>query len=146
HGYTPAQGILALRETVAADISARRGVDVSPGNIVIMPGGKPTMLFAILMFGRPGVAIMYPDPGFPIYRSMTDDTGPTPVPLVLREENDFAFSADEVLAGITQATRLIIVNSPGNPTGGVTPREEVEKLVVGLAEHPQVALMSDEIY
>ena len=146
HGYTPAQGILALREAVAADLSARRGVDVSPANIVVMPGGKPTMFFAILMFGRPGVEIMYPDPGFPIYRSMIEYTGAKPVPIVLREENDFAFSAEEVLAGIGPKTRLIIVNSPGNPTGGVTPREVVEKLVAGLADHPDAALMSDEIY
>ena len=146
HGYTPAQGILPLREAVAADLSARRGVDVSPANIVVMPGGKPTMFFAILMFGRPGVEIMYPDPGFPIYRSMIEYTGAKPVPIVLREENDFAFSAEEVLAGIGPATRLIIVNSPGNPTGGVTPRAEVEKLAAGLADHPQTALMSDEIY
>jgi aspartate/methionine/tyrosine aminotransferase len=144
HGYTPAQGILELREAVAADILARRGVEVSPGNICIMPGGKPTMFFAILMFGAPGVEIMYPDPGFPIYRSMIEYTGATPVPIVLREQNGFAFSADEVLAGITDATRLIIVNSPGNPTGGVTPREEVAKLAKGLP--PLVALMSDEIY
>ncbi len=146
HGYTPAQGILPLREAVAADLSARRGVQVSPANIVVMPGGKPTMFFAILMFGRPGVEIMYPDPGFPIYRSMIEYTGAKAVPIVLREENEFAFSADEVLAGITPATRLIIVNSPGNPTGGVTPRVEVEKLVAGLADQPQTALLSDEIY
>ncbi|MEM7056250.1 MAG: pyridoxal phosphate-dependent aminotransferase [Pseudomonadota bacterium] len=144
HGYTPAQGILELREAVAADIQARRGVEVSPANICIMPGGKPTMFFAILMFGAPGVEIMYPDPGFPIYRSMIEYTGAKPVPIVLREENGFAFSAEEVLAGITPKTRLIIVNSPGNPTGGVTPREEIEKLVHGLPDH--VALMSDEIY
>jgi aspartate/methionine/tyrosine aminotransferase len=146
HGYTPAQGILPLREAVAADLATRRGVGVDPANIVIMPGGKPTMFFAILMFGRPGVEIMYPDPGFPIYRSMIEYTGARPVPIVLREENEFAFSAEEVLAGITPATRLVIVNSPGNPTGGVTPRAEVERLADGLAEHPQVALMSDEIY
>ena len=144
HGYTPGQGVLELREAVAADIQARRGVEISPANICIMPGGKPTMFFAILMFGAPGAEIMYPDPGFPIYRSMIEYTGAKPVPIVLREENEFAFSADEVLAGITPATRLIIVNSPGNPTGGVTPREEVEKLVAGLPDH--VALMSDEIY
>ena len=138
HGYTPAQGILPLREAVAADLAARRGVEVSPANIVIMPGGKPTMFFAILMFGQPGVEIMYPDPGFPIYRSMIEYTGAKPVPIVLREENEFAFSADEVLAGDhAERTRLIIVNSPGNPTGGVTPRAEVEKLVAGLADHPQ---------
>jgi len=144
HGYTPAQGILELREAVATDIHTRRGVEISPDNICIMPGGKPTMFFAILMFGEPGAEILYPDPGFPIYRSMIEYTGAKPVPIVLREENDFAFSAEEVLSGITPATRLVIVNSPGNPTGGVTPRTEVEKLVASLPEH--VTLLSDEIY
>ena len=144
HGYTPSQGILPLREAVAADIATRRGVEVSPASICIMPGGKPTMFFAILMFGAPGVEIMYPDPGFPIYRSMIEYTGATPVPIVLREENGFAFSAEELLANVTDRTRLIIVNSPGNPTGGVTPRAEVDALVRGLPDH--VAIMSDEIY
>ncbi|MEL7462674.1 MAG: pyridoxal phosphate-dependent aminotransferase [Pseudomonadota bacterium] len=146
HGYTPANGILPLREAVCADIAARRGAEVSPDNVVVMPGGKPTMFFAILMFGQPGVEIMYPDPGFPIYRSMIEYTGATPVPIVLREENGFAFSAEELLANITDRTRLIIVNSPGNPTGGATPKAEVEKLVAGLADWPDVCLMSDEIY
>jgi aspartate aminotransferase len=89
---------------------------------------------------------MYPDPGFPIYRSMIEFTGATPVPIALRMENNFAFSADEVLENISDKTRLIIVNSPGNPTGGVTPKEEVDKLVSGLADWPEVAIMSDEIY
>ncbi len=146
HGYTPANGILELREAVVADIAARRGAEVSPDNVVIMPGGKPTMFFSIMMFGAPGAEIMYPDPGFPIYRSMIEYTGAKAVPSVLREENGFAFSADELLANITDKTRLIIVNSPGNPTGGATPREEVEKLVAGLADWPEVAIMSDEIY
>lgn len=146
HGYTPAQGILPLREAVAADLHAHHGAEVSPANIAIMPGGKPTIFFAILMFGEPGVEIMYPDPGFPIYRSMIEFTGATPVPIALRMENDFAFSADEVLENISDKTRLIIVNSPGNPTGGVTPKEEADKLVAGLADWPDVAIMSDEIY
>ena len=144
HGYTPAQGILPLREAVAADIVARRGVEVAPDRICIMPGGKPTMFFSIMMFGAPGTEILYPDPGFPIYRSMIRYTGATPVPIVLREENGFAFLAEEVLAQITPRTRLLIVNSPGNPTGGVTPRSEIEKLVAGLPDH--VAVLSDEIY
>lgn len=146
HGYTPANGILELREAVAADIAARRGAEVSPENVVIMPGGKPTMFFSIMMFGAPGVEIMYPDPGFPIYRSMIEYTGAKAVPIVLREENGFAFSAEELLSNVTDKTRLIIVNSPGNPTGGATPREEVEKLIAGLADWPDVAVMSDEIY
>ena len=146
HGYTPAQGLPALREAVAEDILARRGVEISPERIVIQPGGKPTMFFTIMMFGAPGVEILYPDPGFPIYRSMIEFTGATPVPIPLRMENGFAFSADEVLERITDRTRLIIVNSPGNPTGGVTPKAEADRLAAGLADWPQVALMSDEIY
>ena len=146
HGYTPAQGLLPLRESVAVDVAKRRGAEISPENIVIMPGGKPTMFFAMMLFGEPGAEIMYPDPGFPIYRSMIRYTGAEAVPIVLREENGFAFSADEILAGITPRTRLVIVNSPGNPTGGAAPREEVEKLVAGLMDHPHVALMADEIY
>jgi len=146
HGYTPAQGILPLREAVAADLKRRHGVEVNPDSVVIMPGGKPTMFFAILMFGTPGAEIMYPDPGFPIYRSMIQYTGAKAVPIALKEQNGFAFSADEVLAQITPQTRLIIINSPGNPTGGVVPEEEVKRLVAGLEKHPDVAIMSDEIY
>ncbi len=146
HGYTPATGILPLREAVAADLNRRYGVTVSPDEVMIMPGGKPTMFMSILMFGEPGAEIMYPDPGFPIYRSMIEYTGATPVPIPIREENGFAFSAEETLGLITDKTRLIIINSPANPTGGVTPRAEVEKFVAGMAKWPQVAIMSDEIY
>jgi aspartate aminotransferase len=146
HGYTPAVGILPLREAVAADLGKRFKVTVSPGEVMIMPGGKPTMFMSILMFGEPGVDILYPDPGFPIYRSMIEFTGARPVPVPIREENDFAFSAEETLGLITPQTRLLILNSPANPTGGVTPKAEVDKLVAGLERHPDVAVMSDEIY
>ncbi|WP_421906862.1 pyridoxal phosphate-dependent aminotransferase [Mameliella sp.] len=146
HGYTPANGIPALREAVAADLHRRHGAEVNPDNVVVVPGGKPTMFFAVLMFGEPGAEIMYPNPGFPIYESVIKYSGATPVPVALKEENDFAFSAEEVLGQITEKTRLIIINSPANPTGGVTPKEEIDKLVAGLADHPHVALMSDEIY
>lgn len=146
HGYTPANGILPLREAVAGDLHKRYGVSVSPEEVMIMPGGKPTMFMSILMFGEPGVEIMYPDPGFPIYRSMIEYTGATPVPIPIREENGFAFSAEETLGLISDKTRLIIINSPANPTGGVTPKAEVEKFVAGMAKWPQVAIMSDEIY
>jgi aspartate/methionine/tyrosine aminotransferase len=146
HGYTPANGILPLREAVARDLHRRHDVEVDPGNVVIMPGGKPTMFFAMLMFGTPDTEIMYPDPGFPIYRSMIQYTGAKAVPIALREANGFAFSADEVLAQITPRTSLIIINSPGNPTGGAVPAEEIRKLIKGLEKHPQVAILSDEIY
>jgi aspartate aminotransferase len=146
HGYTPATGIPQLREAVAADLHKRFQVEVSPDEVMIMPGGKPTMYMSIVMFGEPGVEILYPDPGFPIYRSMIEYTGAKPVPVPIREENGFAFSADETLKLITSKTRLLILNSPANPTGGVTPKSEVDKLVAGLAKWPDVAIMSDEIY
>ena len=146
HGYTPANGILPLREAVAADFEKRNGVVIDPENVVVQPGGKVTMFFAILMFGEPGVEIIYPDPGFPIYRSVIDFSGAKAVPMPLREENEFSFSADEVLSLITPKTRLMILNSPANPTGGVLRTEELDKLVEGLQEHPQVVILSDEIY
>ena len=146
HGYTAATGILPLREAVAADLGRRYGVEVSPERVLIVPGGKVTMYMAIVMFGEPGAEIVYPDPGFPIYRSMIEYTGARPVPAPVREENGFAFSADEILALITPRTRLLIVNSPANPTGGVTPGREIDKLVAGLAKWPDVAVLSDEIY
>ncbi|MGB2656651.1 MAG: pyridoxal phosphate-dependent aminotransferase [Pseudolabrys sp.] len=146
HGYTPANGIPPLREAVAADLAKRFKVEVSPDSVMIMPGGKPTMFMSILMFGEPGAEIMYPDPGFPIYRSMIEFTGAKPVPVPIREENSFAFSAEETLKLITPRTRLLILNSPANPTGGVTPKSEVDKLIAGLEKWPDVAIMSDEIY
>ena len=146
HGYTPATGILPLREAVAADIHRRIGVEVSPDQVIIVPGGKITMFAAILMFGEPGADILYPDPGFPIYRSMIEFTGARPILIPIREENGFAFSAEETLSLITPKTRLIILNSPANPTGGVTPKAEIDALVKGLARFPDVAILSDEIY
>jgi aspartate aminotransferase len=146
HGYTPATGIKPLREAVAADLHKRHKVEVSPDSVLIVPGGKVTMFMAILMFGEPGVDILYPDPGFPIYRSMIEFTGASPIPIPMREENGFAFSAEETLSLMTPKTRLIILNSPANPTGGVTPKEEIDKLVAGLARFPDAAILSDEIY
>jgi aspartate/methionine/tyrosine aminotransferase len=146
HGYTPANGILPLREAVAADFEKRNGVVIDPENVVVVPGGKVTMFFAIMMFGAPVAEIIYPDPGFPIYRSVIDFSGAKAVPMPLREENEFSFSAEEVLSLITPATRLMILNSPANPTGGVLKTEELDKLVEGLQEHPHVVILSDEIY
>ena len=146
HGYTPATGILPLREAVSGDLHRRFGAEVSPENVLIVPGGKVTMFAAILMFGEPGAEILYPDPGFPIYRSMIEYTGATPVPIPIREENGFAFSAEETLALLNSKTRLVIINSPANPCGGVTPKTEIDTLVAGLAAHPDIAIMSDEIY
>jgi len=146
HGYTPANGVLPLREAVAEDIALRRKVKVDPAQVLIVPGGKVTMFFAVLMFGEPGAEILYPNPGFPIYESVIKFSGAKAVPIPLYEKNGFSFSAQEVLDKITPATRLIILNSPANPTGGVVPREEIDHLVKGLARHPHVVVMSDEIY
>ena len=146
HGYTPAPGVLPLREAVARDLFRWRGAEVSPERILVVPGGKVTMFFAILMFGEPGVEIMYPNPGFPIYQSVIEFSGATAVPVPLLEECDFSFDADDVLGQITANTRLLILNSPANPTGGAVPKHQIDRLVAGLAEHPHVAVLSDEIY
>src|ERR1700732_1871815 len=146
HGYTPANGIPQLRAAVAADLFRRHRVEVSPDLVLVVPGGKVTMFFAILMFGEPGAEILYPNPSFPIYESVIRFSGATPVPIPLYESAGFSFNAEEVLAKITPRTRLLIINSPANPTGGVVPRHEMARLVAGLERHPQVAILSDEIY
>jgi aspartate aminotransferase len=146
HGYTPANGIPPLREAVAADLFRRHKVEVSPEQVLVVPGGKVTMFFAIMMFGEPGSEILYPNPGFPIYESVIRFSGATPVPVPLYERAGFSFSAEEVLDKITPRTRLLIINSPANPTGGVVPRGEFDRLVEGLERHPHVAVLSDEIY
>ena len=147
HGYTPSPGIPQLRESVAQDLAPYRGVNVAPDRIVIVPGGKVTMFFAILMFGEPGAEILYPNPGFPIYQSVIEFTGARAVPVRLLEENDFSLDADTILSQITENTRLLILNSPANPTGGAASKSEMDRLVSGLTDmHPQVAVLSDEIY
>lgn len=146
HGYTPANGIPEVREAVVADIAKYRKVTVDPSNVMIVPGGKVTMFFAIMMFGEAGAEIMYPNPGFPIYESVINFSGAKPVPMPLHEETGYAFDADEVLYLITPKTRLIILNTPSNPTGGAVPRSEMDKLAHGLADHPHVTILSDEIY
>ena len=146
HFYTPAKGIPELRQAVVEDIRKRRGVEVDKENVMIVPGGKPTMFFAIQMFGEPGAEIMYPNPGFPIYESMINFTGAKAVPIELLESSGFAFDPERVLAQITPNTRLIILNTPANPTGGVLERDAIERFVKGLEQHPHVALLADEIY
>ena len=146
HGYTPANGILELREAVAKNIYNFRSVNVNPDNILIMPGAKPIMYFAIIIFGEPGFEIMYPNPGFPIYESAINLTGAKPVPIELKEDNSFSFKAESVLEKITSKTRLIILNSPANPTGGITNANELDILVKGLEKFPNVTILSDEIY
>ena len=146
HGYTPANGILPLREAVVADLHRRHGVSVPVDQVLVVPGGKVTMFFAIMMLGESGTEIIYPNPGFPIYESVIRFSGATPVPMPLYEAKGFSFNADEVLAKITPRTRLLILNSPANPTGGTVPRSELDTLAAGLERHPHVAILSDEIY
>ena len=146
HFYTPAKGLPELREAVVSDIRRYRGVEVDRENVMIVPGGKPTMFFAIMMFGEPGAEIMYPNPGFPIYESMIKFSGAKAVPIELLESSGFGFDPDRVLAQITPATRLIIINTPANPTGGVLERDAIEHFVKGLEKHPHVVLLADEIY
>ena len=145
HGYTAANGILPLREAVAESMHKRYGVEVSPDSVMIMPGGKPTMFMSILMFGEPGTEILYPDPGFPIYRSMIEFTGATPVPVPIREENGFSFSAEETLKLITPRTRLLILNDLHNPTAAECSPEELERLAELAIEH-DLFVLSDEAY
>ena len=146
HGYTSPQGLPVLRDAVAQYVSGRFKVPVTGDEVVIVPGGKVTFYFACQIFGGPGAEILYPDPGFPPYRDAVRSSGAKPVAYPIREEKDFGFDAEEVLSLITPATRLIIINSPANPTGGVVSREEITKLAHGLAKHPNVAVLSDEIY
>ncbi len=146
HFYTPAKGLPQVREAVAEYMQRQWSVKVDPDHVVIVPGGKPTMAYAIEMFGEPGAEILYPNPGFPIYESLIRFTGATPVPIQLREENAFSFSANDVLSKITPRTRLLIFNTPANPTGGVVSKKELDLLAKGLEAHPHVAILADEIY
>lgn len=146
HGYTPASGIPPLREAISDDLKKRHDVTIEPNRILAVPGGKVTMFLAMMIYGEPGCEILYPNPGFPIYESTIRFSGAKPIPIPLREQNGFAFSAEEVLSKINERTRLIILNSPANPTGGVVPRGEFDALIEGLCKWPDVAIMSDEIY
>jgi aspartate/methionine/tyrosine aminotransferase len=146
HGYTSPVGILPLREAVADHLNLRYRTSVDPDQVVIVPGGKVTFYFACLLFGGPGAEILYPDPGFPPYRHAIGSGGATAVPYPIREERDFGFDADEILSLITPNTRLLMVNSPANPTGGVVAKGRARAPGGGLADHPHVAVLSDEIY
>tara|TARA_B100001027_G_C16255209_1_gene326526 strand:- start:701 stop:1873 length:1173 start_codon:yes stop_codon:yes gene_type:complete len=147
HGYTPSSGIKELREAVSNFYAnSHRDIKIDPNQILITPGAKAVIFYTLLMFGQPGTEVIIPDPGFIAYKSMVDYTGATAVSLPHRMENEFSFDADELLSLITPRTKLIIFNSPGNPTGGVVPEKQFKKLVAGLARHPNVFVLSDEIY
>ena len=146
HGYTPANGTHELREGVSRHIKKMYTVEIDSNRVFITPGGKPSMYFAIMLFGQAGAEIIYPEPGFPIYESVINYTGAKAVPMYLSEKKNFSFNADEVLSLINDKTRLIIINNPQNPTGGLIEKSEIDKLVEGLKKFPEVAILSDEIY
>ena len=146
HGYTPAAGIPELREAVSADLRRRHGAEVDAGSVLITPGAKPVMFFAVLLLGEPGAEIMHPNPGFPIYESVINYSGATAVPIELHESSGFTWDPEQVLSQVNERTRLIILNSPANPTGGAATREQVDALVQGLERWPEAVVMSDEIY
>ena len=146
HGYVLSNGILECRQAVTRWIKKRYNAEVDPERITIMPGGKPTMHYAIQCFGEPGAEIIHPTPAFPIYESMINYTGSTAVPYDLTEDKDLKFSADKVLSLITDKTRLLILINPNNPTGSFVEKSEIDKLAEGLKKHPHVTILSDEIY
>ncbi len=146
HGYTLPNGIIECRQSVSRKIRSLYKANIEPGRIVIMPGGKPTMHYAISFFGELGAEIIYPDPGFPIYESMINFTGAKPVPYDMTENKNFTFNPDKILSLINNNTRLLILNNPHNPTGGFTEKEMIDKLANGLKKFPNLAILSDEVY
>lgn len=144
--YTPAQGIAPLREAIARDASTRRGMTFSPDDVVVTPGGKPIMFFSILALVEQGDEVLYPNPGFPIYESMITFAGGVPVAMPIEEQRDFTLDIDRALAAITPRTRMIILNSPHNPTGGVASRADLEAIAAAVRAHPRIVVLSDEIY
>jgi len=146
HGYTLPNGIIECREAVSRKIKNLYKTSIDPERIIIMPGGKPTMHYAISFFGEPGAEIIYPDPGFPIYESMINYTGAKAVPIDLTKSQDFSINPDNILSLINERTRLLILNNPHNPTGSFTEKTVIDKLAKGLENFPHVAILSDEIY
>ena len=144
--YTPTAGIPELREAIADDVSRSRGIEVGPEQVVITPGGKPIMFFTILALVDEGDEVLLPNPAFPIYESMVNFVGGRPVFVPLRQENGFRFDLDEFEAGLSERTRLVILNSPANPTGGVLTADDIAGLAGILRDHPDVHVLSDEIY
>ncbi|TMC58828.1 MAG: pyridoxal phosphate-dependent aminotransferase [Chloroflexi bacterium] len=143
--YTPSAGIIELREAIASYLSRTRALSYDASQIVVAPGAKPIMFYAILALVEAGDEAIYPDPGFPIYSSMIDFAGGTPVPLALREENDYVPDLDELRRLVTAKTKLIILNSPHNPTGGALSKEAVRE-IARLARDNDIWVLSDEIY
>ncbi len=146
HGYVLPNGIIECRQAVTRKIKKLYNAEIEPERVIIMPGGKPTMYYAITLFGEPGAEIIYPDPGFPIYESMINYTGAKAVPIDMLESKDFSINPKKILSLINENTRLIILNNPNNPTGAFTEKSKIDELAEGLKKFPNVAILSDEIY
>ncbi len=143
--YNPPPGVDALREAIAEDAGRRRGIEVQPSQVIVGPGAKPLLFFPTLALVRPGDEVIYPDPGFPTYAAMIGVAGGVPMPVPLREEEDFAFDLAAFDRLVSDRTRLIILNSPGNPTGGVLPMPVLEHIAAAAQRH-DIWVNSDEIY
>ena len=143
--YTPPAGVPALRKAIAEDAGKRRGVNISPEQVTVSPGGKPNIFFPTLALVGPGDEVIYPNPGFPTYEAMIGVAGGVPVPVPLIEENNFSFDLDAFDKLVNERTRLIIINSPGNPTGGVIPKADLEHIAKA-AQRYDAWVLSDEIY
>ncbi len=143
--YAPFAGIPPLREAIADDATARKGFDVTPDRVFVTVGGKGVMLYAIMGLVDPGDEVIVPDPGYPIYESLARFVGGTPVPIPIRMENEFRLDVDELASLITPRTRMIVINSPANPTGGVLTRGDLEA-IAELATRNDLVVLADEIY
>ncbi len=144
--YGPSAGLPALREAIAWEVGRTRGIEVKPEQVVVVPGGKPIMFFLMLALLEEGCEAVYPNPGFPIYESMINYLGAKAVPIPLREENDFALDVDELVSLINDKTRFLILNSPGNPCGGVLSKGDIDRIAEAVRPYPNLYIMSDEIY
>jgi aspartate aminotransferase len=144
--YVPAAGIPELRKAIAEDLSKSRSISVDPDEVVVTPGAKPIIFYSILACVEPGDEVLYPNPGFPIYESMINFVGAKPVPMALKEENDFAIDNDDTADKITKKTKLIILNSPENPTGGVLAKDNLEVIADHIKGRDDVLVLTDEVY
>ena len=145
-GYTPTPGFPDLREAIAADASRRKHIDARAEEVVVVPGGKPVMFYTMLMLIRPGDEVIYPNPGFPIYESCIRFAGGTPVPMPLLGKNNFRLDLEHFKASITDKTKLVLLNSPSNPTGGLFEQEDILAIAEVLKDRPDIFILSDEIY
>jgi len=143
--YGPSAGLPPLRDAIAEDVSRSRGIKVTPEEVVVVPGGKPIIFFTILALCDEGDEVIYPNPGFPIYESMINFVGAKAVPIKLREEIDFRLDVNELKSLITDRTKLIIINSPQNPTGGVLAQQDIRDIAAAIGDR-DIMVMSDEIY